>query len=203
MPKQRVTIPQRVRNQVMNEYRHQCAICGKNQPEPHLHHIDEDPANNDPQNLLPLCPNHHLKDPHDPTSPLDPLKLKLFRRFKDPTILGPKFDPLFARMRFLLNFDASDESLRLGDKVDELIEFLSCLEMASFYEPRIRALIGSAVLSIISLDTPEAVLTARRREDDQVWRAKIDAHRDMAISLIVELLRYQDWHEEDHPRSRD
>ena len=35
-----------------------CAICGFDRIVA-IHHIDEDHSNNDPINLIPLCPNHH------------------------------------------------------------------------------------------------------------------------------------------------
>ena len=35
-----------------------CAICGFDRIVA-IHHIDEDKKNNNPKNLVPLCPNHH------------------------------------------------------------------------------------------------------------------------------------------------
>ena len=36
----------------------QCIVCGFDKIV-HFHHIDENNKNNDPNNLVPLCPNHH------------------------------------------------------------------------------------------------------------------------------------------------
>jgi hypothetical protein len=51
--KTRVSIPKPIRDRVLKEYHHRCAIRGEDNPQ--LHHIDEDPSNNDPLNLIPLC----------------------------------------------------------------------------------------------------------------------------------------------------
>lgn len=48
----RESIPKPIRENVLDEYSHSCAICGKDRP--HVHHIDENSSNNDPNNLLPV-----------------------------------------------------------------------------------------------------------------------------------------------------
>jgi 5-methylcytosine-specific restriction endonuclease McrA len=103
MAKKRVSIPRQVADAVLKEYRHKCAVCGRHSPQ--LHHLDEDPTNNDPKNLLPLCPSCHLQDIHDPTSPPELRKLRLFRIHKDPLILDPRFHPIYRRMGFLYDTD--------------------------------------------------------------------------------------------------
>ena len=100
MAEKRKRVPKVIKDRVLDEYNHLCAICGASRPQ--IHHIDENPANNDPLNLLPLCPNHHLTDVHNPTQKMDPLRLYLFRKYRDPQILSPQFEPLFKRLRFLL-----------------------------------------------------------------------------------------------------
>ena len=42
----------------LQNWKHECAICGFDRIVA-IHHIDEDHHNNDPKNLIPLCPNHH------------------------------------------------------------------------------------------------------------------------------------------------
>jgi hypothetical protein len=42
----------------LQNWAHECAICGFNKVVA-IHHVDEDHFNNDPKNLIPLCPNHH------------------------------------------------------------------------------------------------------------------------------------------------
>ena len=114
MAKTRLTVPKPIREAVLKEFNHKCAICAKERPQ--VHHIDEDPSNNDRLNLIPLCPNCHLIDQHNPTAPMDAEKLRLFREFKDPTILKPQFHPLFKRMKFL-------NSVNSGSDVDQLDQF--------------------------------------------------------------------------------
>ena len=80
-PKKRVTIPQSIRAQVLEEFNHRCARCGVDHPQ--IHHIDETPSNNDPLNLIPSCANCHLIDEHNPTRKIEKGILKLFRTYKD------------------------------------------------------------------------------------------------------------------------
>lgn len=49
-------------------FNHHCARCGQNcrnarsrEEQLQVHHIDENPANNDPENLIPLCARCHLQ----------------------------------------------------------------------------------------------------------------------------------------------
>lgn len=139
MAKDRPAIPRATRDTLLSEFNHRCAVCGKERPQ--VHHIDEDPSNNDPLNLIPLCPNCHLIDPHNPTVPIDPAKLCLFRRYKDPVILGPQFDPLFQRLRFL-DGERDDESADgLQTKGEELTAFVKVLQMGEFYSGQMSKLL--------------------------------------------------------------
>src|ERR1051326_3314497 len=97
--KKRPSIPTKTKQQVLSEFNHRCSICGADRPQ--LHHIDENPENNDPLNIIPLCPNCHLIDQHNPSAQVDPGKLRMFRLHKDPAILKPQFHPLFLRLLFL------------------------------------------------------------------------------------------------------
>lgn len=42
----------------LRHWEHSCAICGFDKIVA-IHHIDMQKSNNDPTNLIPLCPNHH------------------------------------------------------------------------------------------------------------------------------------------------
>ena len=42
----------------LQHWKKECTICGFDKIVA-IHHIDENKKNNDPNNLMPLCPNHH------------------------------------------------------------------------------------------------------------------------------------------------
>jgi hypothetical protein len=57
--KRRVNIPQPIAAQLLFQNRHRCCVCREPRKPVHLHHIDENPANNNPHNLAVLCLDHH------------------------------------------------------------------------------------------------------------------------------------------------
>lgn len=122
MTKSSPKIPKNIKETVLKEYRHKCAICGR--ADPHLHHIDENTQNNSSDNLLPLCPNCHLQDIHDPTSQPDPGKLYLFRKYKDPLIIDPRFHPIYKRSRFLHDEEIRSDSRKFSFYAHELLNFI-------------------------------------------------------------------------------
>lgn len=192
--KTRVAVPTTTKTTVLKEFNHRCAICGTDNPQ--IHHLDEDPSNNDPQNLLPLCPNCHLLDQHNPTARIDTRKLQLFRQYKDPVILSPKFEPLFRRMLFLEQL----EELSLREQLERkhsLINFVSCLEMGAFYsgELELRFRLEREQEDDVFGHSPEdrkrleevGLKTAHRFE------RRLREVRDEVFELCVEMLRYQPW----------
>jgi hypothetical protein len=183
MGKQRTHIPKEIKEKVLKEYNHRCAICGSDNP--HLHHIDENPSNNDAENLIPLCPNHHLSDQHDPTANIPFYKMKLFREYKDPTILDAKFHPLYRRFIFLYEINDSSEDKDLCNNSEELIRFVSSLNMGEFYSKELRELIGSS--SRTYLDGRPV------RAYEKEYRDQLLNNRKATINIIIELLRYQKW----------
>jgi hypothetical protein len=193
MPKKR-TSPGKTGEAVLREYNHRCSICGADRPQ--LHHIDEDPSNQDPLNLLPLCPNHHLTDQHNPTARVDPRLLRLFRIYKDPTILAPQFVPLFQRLTYLEDVGSSSMDVLLH-KGNELIAFVSQLQMGTFYAEKIRErLIAPPSPGAVWL--PESAEHQRKREDRQRqqlvdYRRQVEISRDDVLQLAIESLRYQHW----------
>lgn len=42
----------------LRNHKKECVVCGFDKIVA-IHHIDENKKNNDPSNLIPLCPNHH------------------------------------------------------------------------------------------------------------------------------------------------
>jgi hypothetical protein len=188
----RTTIPKATREQVLAEFNHRCAVCGAERPQ--VHHIDENPANNDPLNLLPLCPNCHLTDHHNPTRPIDPLKLTLFRKYKDPAILKPQFEPLFSRTRFLFDLSEPVGYDALKSRTSELRDFVSVLEMGAFYSSRLHQLIGPPPgRGFVDLYEPDEVTQHWWREHEREYREQLVTNREAVLALVVELLRYQRW----------
>lgn len=195
MASDRKAVPRATRDAVLGEYNHACAICGTANPQ--VHHIDGDHSNNDALNLLPLCPNCHLSDQHNPTKPLDPARVALFRRFKDPVILSAQFEPLFARLRFL---DAADDDVAdiktLESSATELVDFVAALEMGQFYSKRLTELIGpDSHARFWTAGTPQSEFERWDREDLAKSVGKLTENRETVYELVVELLRYQAWHD--------
>lgn len=192
MPSQtRTTIPAKIRERVLAEFNHRCAICGKDKP--HLHHIDENPQNNTETNLIPLCPNCHLLDQHSPTKPFNSRKLELFRRFKDPVILSSEFEPLFQRFTYL--FDVEDSTYAATtNNGQELVAFVSALAMGIYYGSAIgQCVIPAPLVQIWGVNTTEAEFAEM---DKERWKHLVEhllKSRDKAVNLCIELLRYQGW----------
>lgn len=193
MTKSRTQIPAKTRDSVLKEFRHRCAMCGGEAPQ--LHHIDEKPNNNEPSNLLPLCPNCHLRDQHDPTASIEIEKLKLFRKFKDPTILKTQFHPLFKRMKFLYELDSNSNFFYLSSKSNELIEFVASLKMGDFYTKRISALMDPPrhVYERYRTCEPDPGNEKFKEKRRQEYIEQLGKVRAAVEELIVELLRYQEW----------
>jgi hypothetical protein len=190
----RESIPKKLRDALLDEYDHRCAVCGGDRP--HVHHIDEDSSHNELKNLLPLCPNCHLRDQHNPTRKIEIPKLQLFRKYKDPGILRPQFHPIYLRQAFLQSVTQSEDSVRdLERKAEELIELVQSLEMGEFYGKRLSEQIGPLrrVQLMTLSEAPDPRYEQLRREANRDYRQKLIANREATEYLLVELLRYQAW----------
>jgi hypothetical protein len=187
----RIAIPKSTKDPVLKEFNHRCSICGGDRPQ--VHHIDENPSNNDPLNLLPLCPNCHLRDQHDPTRTLEVDRLRLFRAKRDPLILQERFEPLWHRSKWLLNVDQYTLD-QLSTKAEELASFVEALAMGAFYAKQLRSLLEVPAMGRAPFtDTPSHIHEKWNREDTATYRAVLAENREVAFGLIVELLRYQQW----------
>lgn len=193
MKKARPAIPRAIKDSVLNEFNHRCAICGKERPQ--VHHIDENPSNNESSNLIPLCPSCHLTDLHNPTTPIDAEKLRLFRHFKDPIILKPQFHPLFMRMQFLNPLDENLDTKKISELVEELIEFVDALEMGSFYSKRISNLLGRNFTTRQEVWPGEngPIFLPVLIESEEQYLQRINDKYPTVAALVVELLRFQKW----------
>jgi hypothetical protein len=167
---------------VLREYRDRCALCGRNDRVT-VRHLDGDRTNTDVLNLLPLCIRHDLVDPHDPTASPPAAKLRLFRVYKDPTILGPEFEVLFRRLHFLLVPDVLRSAEDLHGRAKDLIALVQAMKMADYYVPEVSKL-------LLHCRAPASV-----REVQEYVRGQ----RDRVFERIVEALRFQRW---SHPSDR-
>lgn len=192
--KKQRTSPGKSGEAVLKEYNHRCSVCGEDRPQ--IHHIDENPSNQDPFNLLPLCPNCHLSDQHNPTAKVDHGLLKLFRKYKDPTILSPQFIPLFQRIRYLDSVDEQslDSLLASGD---ELIGFVAELEMGQFYARRLSEVLEAPSgegIYVLPESYEERVARERRaQERRERYGAQLTNAKSAVTEIVIELLRYQSW----------
>lgn len=50
---------QKIKNVVLFIHGYECFVCNHISINNHVHHIDQNNGNNDPFNLLPLCPDCH------------------------------------------------------------------------------------------------------------------------------------------------
>lgn len=190
----RTKIPKTISDKVLREFHCKCAVCGSHSP--HLHHIDENPSNNAEANLLPLCPNCHLRDVHDPTARPDPAKLCLFRKHKDPLILDHRFQPLWKRSRFLHDYSLRSYPYRFTRYADDLTRFLRSFRMGAYYAERVEYEVKYQFQSY------RLKLTEDFGEDPgnevmdtpATQRAAFDHCAVTIETLIVEMLRYQEWH---------
>jgi hypothetical protein len=190
---ERKSIPKPVRDRVLSEFNYRCAICAADRPQ--LHHIDENPENNEPLNIIPLCPNCHLTDQHNPTAPVDPRKLSLFRQYKDPAILKSQFHPIFRRLLFLSSILDEQPVEEMEAKSLELASFVATLEMGAFYGARVEKLLHRPryieVLNFDATYTREEIERKRRR--NQEYREQVRECRNEVEALVIEQLRYQKW----------
>lgn len=218
--KVRKKTPKATVERVQKEFDHKCAICGNHTTQ--IHHIDEDPTNNSILNLIPLCPNHHLGDVHNPTKKIDKEIFSLFRKYKDPSILAPQFKPLYDRVQVFFNTNTQEENRIL---LNDLLSFVSQFNLGTYYSDRIfRILDPHAGLKLEYVEdlwtfSSELGVTVQSFEEekrlylmglrkkkrkepichgsDKFEPAPIikltDIHKEMIEGTIVELLIYQDW----------
>lgn len=199
MLKNRVSIPRSSRQSVLKEFNNRCAACGKTKPK--IHFIDDNPANGDAMNLLPLCPTVHLFDPHNPTGKMEADKFTLLRYFKDPSVLKPQFHTIYKRVRFLDELDKYPTIEAINEKVEELVSFLVSFEMGVYYGGRIHQLLKVPVLVLPTFEQPERGLISNAteklrqidREHEERYRKQLVEVQDEVLSLCVEMLRFQKW----------
>ena len=181
----RKSIPSKTKEEILKEYNHLCAMCGN--PNPHIHHIDEYSNNNDIENLIPLCPNHHLIDQHNPTQKIDKRKIGLFRKYKDPTILRNNFHPLFKRLLFLVELSDSSDADFVGSQAAELTDFLEALIMGEYYSKKVNSFIKKPKISLTE------VMANKKESQDAEYLKSVIENKEIVLELVMEQIRYQSW----------
>jgi hypothetical protein len=197
MTKQRISVPPKIREQILKEYKHRCSRCGEDSPE--IHHIDENPSNNDLFNLIPLCPNCHRIWLVNPINKIESDRLKFFRIYKHPLILASQFYPLFQRLKFLENVEDTDTQ-NLKAFVRELVYFLQEHEKGKFYAGKILNLLSypqyvASYDSYYGQEPPQWYIDGINNERPQ-YLAKLKEAKEKVYELIVEMLSYQQWSSE-------
>ena len=170
--KKRTRIRDKTRVAVLKEYHHKCAFGHVNPPAPELHHIDGDPSNHDPLNILPLCPNCHSQN-------LNPRMLSVFRKYKKREIFSAEFENLLRKADAILNLPADQYYGFCVRPGEDLVAFVRQLKQGKYYAPRIGELIRAM---------PEQETLAL--EEHEAF------HKDRCediLSLIIELLSFQGW----------
>jgi hypothetical protein len=193
MLKSRVSVPRSVKESVLKEFNHRCAVCAAEKP--HLHHIDENRANNDASNLLPLCQNSHLIDPHDPTKPLEAGKLRLLRHYRDPSILKPQFHPIYRRLKFLDDIAENARVESLNETVEEAVNFLVSFEMGVYYGGRVHELLQPppCAYNFTARSGVTELMRQAEIQQDQDYREQLRSAREEVFCLVIEMLRFQKW----------
>ena len=194
MAKLRQVIPKAVRDSVLKEFNHRCAVCGADGPQ--FHHIDENPANNDPLNIIPLCPNCHLVDQHNASNAIPKPQLRFFRKHKHRLVLKPRFNSLLRRMAFLEAVPESADTGVLEKQSAEFIALVASLSMGTFYANEIKKLIKPpryARFGILGDPAYEARIEAQLRSDAKEYRQQLRTAAPAVEDLVVELLDHQNW----------
>ena len=179
---------------MLSEFNHLCAICGG--PRPQLHHIDSDICNHDPDNLIPLCPNHHLTDAHDPTQPIDSGLLALIREYRDPAVLDPRFQPIFKRLKLIKKRLASPPERpsqqwfhQAFEAIIDVWRFLRVFEKGAYYADEIVRSFGMPNKHDDVFPNQSSALSL-----DFMTKAKEPTFPlSKTEELLMEFIRYQTW----------
>ena len=86
----------------------------------------------------------------------------------------------------------TNEIQKAGDEARTLVDFLAELNMGEFYAGQIRSLVQLAPLVFVGGSERPFEETVKTHLD--AYRDKLAGSRDRVYELVVELLRFQDWH---------
>jgi hypothetical protein len=163
MAKTRIKIPKKIEDDVMYKSRGNC-YCGKRGDE--IHHIDKDPSNNDFDNLVLLCHDHH-----DEASVTNGLKKRL-----SPSQIKKRRDELYKQNEEKSRMELKHYSTTLKKVTDE-----------NLY----RASLDAAItLEIIKIRQEYNLEPDWEKRSEILWKLRIyNEHSDIRISHeIIEFL---------------
>ena len=188
----RIKLTKALSDKVLKEYSHRCAKCGSIDPQ--LHHIDENNANNTEYNIIPLCPNCHLTDQHNPTKKIPIKILQFFRKHKDPAILLPQFQPLFERYSFATEKAGTAENPDYWIK--DFLLFVSNLLMGNYFVEAYRQImtvdLNDTAFQVLHVDLDDNAMQKELiKERLKFFRGELIHFR--LEKLLIELIRFQDW----------
>ncbi|MCF7944843.1 MAG: hypothetical protein K9L75_04835 [Spirochaetia bacterium] len=188
--KYRINIPKKIKEKVLKEFSNQCAICKKSSPE--LHHIDENPNNNDENNLIPLCPNCHSNYAHNPNKQFSEYKLFLFRKYRNRVVFSQNFEPLLSRSRFILESTDSYNKATI-DQYKDLLKFIESFNNGNYYTNKLKELLDyhKYVRAVFS-NSKNNFETSNNKELLE-FIENVRLNKDEAIKTIIEMAAYQGW----------
>jgi hypothetical protein len=197
MASNRSAIPKATRESVLNLFGHRCAIPSCHTPNPQLHHIDHDRENNEPENLIALCPTHHLLGQHGSHQEIKPERLRFYRIHRHPLILHRRFRPVFNRLTPLFAVSAKSNSGQVRRDISELSRFVGSLEHGDYYAKSISRLTAyetfTASFSIPMGGTVPQWYVDGKNNEIPKYLAKVAENRERIVELVVEMLDFQEW----------
>ena len=204
--KVRKEIPAALATSVKTEFGNRCAMC--REPYVTIHHIDENPSNNNRQNLIPLCPNcHHGRVHGYGGNKIDRRALELYRELGTRFAATGAYNLLLKRSAYITSgmFEQLDSD-QLSNALDDLLSFVRGLKFGPHFEKKLSRLLrpprrpGNVYLTFIGDDYDtaadlrrnEAERKARLLEHTKAYKAQLDEAKADVAAVLDEILLAQD-----------
>ncbi len=189
--KDRIRVPQKIRDEVLVEFHHTCVRCDA--PYHEVHHIDGDPSNNIKDNLIVLCPNCHQGKVHGKSIKITHEQLRLYKKMKSKAVFKPIYYAVKNRFEFIeakkYEYLTVDE---ISTESQDLIEFISTLSHGEYYVRKLEECLRKPRLGIMrTFDTPQHILEHYRKKQEEQLRTQIEDNRDKILRLVLECLELQ------------
>jgi hypothetical protein len=203
--KSRLAVPRVTADKVKALFRHRCAVCAA--PYMELHHIDEDPGNNDEKNLILLCSNCHHGRVHGQGHTLDQHALRLYRELGHRFAATGAYRILLARSSYVTSGAFRGEAWKkLVTAFDDLVSFVKGLKHGPHFATRVRRLLQPpqqhAIVNVTVIGSgqdvqaqrsqQEAAEEGRMHEETRKYKQQIEAAGPELVNLMDEILMAQD-----------